>query len=406
MPNCTCQKCGRTKDEGQFYTYRDGRKTELCKDCLTMHIDPYNSETFVWLLEKMDVPYIPSEWSTLCDKAFAKDPGKVRGSAIFGKYLSKMKLQQWKKYRWADTEELQRQQQEKIQQSQDQLAVQTEYLKEQHAAGLISDAEYKTLATAAAQKEEYYERAAIAAGSGNAQRAGENAFDENAFFDPSQLPDPSDELDQEDKIYLAMKWGTMYRPQEWLSLERMYREMEVSFDIQDADSRSTLILLCKTNLKANQAIDQGDFEGYQKLAKVADNQRKTAKFTAAQNKSAEKEEFDSVGEIVLLCEREGGFIPKMEINIPRDIVDATLKDNELYTHRLVTEDLGLGQQIEDAIKKFQIQKEIIDNEAKKAAAKVGEDDFALEDEELMEMYDEIDAQKDADAALEQGGDEY
>ena len=59
-----------------------------------------------------------------------------------------------------------------------------------------------------------------------------------------------------------MKWGKLYKPSEWIELERMYREMMESFDIQDADSKSTLILLCKTNLKANQASDCGDIDGF------------------------------------------------------------------------------------------------------------------------------------------------
>ena len=54
-----------------------------------------------------------------------------------------------------------------------------------------------------------------------------------------------------------------------------------SFDIQDADSEHTLILACKTDLKANQAIDAGDIEGFQKLSKVSESLRKTAKWTAA-----------------------------------------------------------------------------------------------------------------------------
>ena len=64
-----------------------------------MHVDPFNSDTFLWLLEKMDVPYIPQEWNVLRDKDFAKDPNKDNGMAIFGKYLSKMKLKQWKRKR-------------------------------------------------------------------------------------------------------------------------------------------------------------------------------------------------------------------------------------------------------------------------------------------------------------------
>ena len=102
-----CQKCKRKLKEIQFYTYKDGTKTELCKQCLTMHIDNFDPSTFLWLLEKMDVPYIEGEWNVLRDRAYAKDPLKMNGMSVFGKYLSKMKLNQWKKYSWADTEKLQ-----------------------------------------------------------------------------------------------------------------------------------------------------------------------------------------------------------------------------------------------------------------------------------------------------------
>ena len=81
------------------------------------------------------------------------------------------------------------------------------------------------------------------------------------------IPDPAAELTQEDKLFLAMKWGRLYKPSEWIELEKNYNEMMNSFDIQDADTESTLILLCKTDLKMNQAIDSGDVEGFQKFSK-------------------------------------------------------------------------------------------------------------------------------------------
>ena len=43
--------------------------------------------------------------------------------------------------------------------------------------------------------------------------------------------------------------------------------MTESFDIQDADTINTLILICKTNLKMNQYLDSGDIEGFQKISK-------------------------------------------------------------------------------------------------------------------------------------------
>ena len=101
-----CCKCRKTMDEKNFYTYRDGSKCELCKACLTMHVNNFDPSTFLWLLEKFDVPYIESEWNILRDRAYAKDPYKMTGMSVFGKYLAKMKLKQWNRYTWADTEKL------------------------------------------------------------------------------------------------------------------------------------------------------------------------------------------------------------------------------------------------------------------------------------------------------------
>jgi len=216
----------------------------------------------------------------------------------------------------------------------------------------------------------------------------DNPFDETQFLDEAELADPAAELTQEDKVYLAMKWGRLYKPAEWVELERMYTEMTNSFDIQDADSTATLILLCKTNLKQNQAIDSGDIEGFQKLSKVSESLRKTAKFTAAQNKEAKGDFVDSVGELIRICETEG-FIPRFATDIPQDKVDLTLRDQKEYIRKLVTQDLGFGQQIEDAIKKIQIQKEM--NEAADRAREEAGDEYIdpveeVEDDDLEAFF--------------------
>lgn len=61
MANIICQKCGKSLAEGKFYTCKNGEKTKLCKDCLTMHIDNFNPETYLWILQEVDVPYIEEE---------------------------------------------------------------------------------------------------------------------------------------------------------------------------------------------------------------------------------------------------------------------------------------------------------------------------------------------------------
>ena len=387
--NCFCEKCTKTMDEGQFYTYKDGRKTELCKKCLTLHIDNFDESTYIWLLEKMDVPYVPEEWNTLRDKAFAKDPKKMNGMSVFGKYLSKMKLKQWKDYSWADTEKLQAQNAEKRAASAQEIAELDAMYQEQYDNGEISEAQYKTLVSTSARNQSLFSQAGVA----QEPYIGDNNFyDESQFLNEGDLPDPASHLTQEDKIYLAMKWGRLYTPGEWVELERDYKEMMDSFDIQDADSKNTLLLLCKTNLKAHQAIDSGDIEGFQKLSKVAEGLRKSAKFTAQQNKEEKGDFVDSVGELIIMCERDG-FIPRYCTDIPQDKVDFTLKDQKEYIYKLVTQDLGFGQQIEDALKKIEIQRQL-EEEERIRATEQGEDydpyaPVELTDEEIFEDLENI-----------------
>ena len=392
MANKLCQKCGKMLDEDtQFYTYKNGEKTEMCKKCLTMHIDNWDPSTYLWLLEKMDVPYVPVEWDVLRDRAFAKNPN-LNGMSVFGKYLSKMKLKQWKNYGWADSDRLQALNEEKRSAQEAERAAFDAEIKEKFEAGEISEAEYKTMVSAQTQHEEYVNAPIM-----QPNTTMDRYYDENTSIVNSQLDNSVAQLTNDDKIYLAMKWGALYKPQEWIELERSYEEMTNSFDIQDADTINTLILICKTNLKMNQALDCGDIEGFQKLSKVSESLRKSAKFTAAQNKEEKNDYVDCVGELVAMCEREG-YIPRFETDIPQDKVDLTLKDMKNYLYKLVTQDLGFGQQIEDALKKIQIQKEMAETEA----ADPESDEEAiqgLKDAEIAEYYNSIEEQKNLDADL-------
>ena len=390
MANKLCQKCGKMLDEDtQFYTYKDGTKTEMCKKCLTMHIDNFDESTYLWLLEKMDVPYIPEEWNVLRERAYAKNPN-LNGMSVFGKYLSKMKLKQYKQYGWADTEKLNALNDERRAVQKEEREKFEEEIKKQFEAGEIGEAEYKTMISAETQNKDYMSRPVAPP-----EFPQDKYFSENSEIVQEQMDSLISELTQEDKKVLAMKWGALYRPEEWIELEKDYNNMMNSFDIQDADTINTLILICKTNLKMNQALDAGDIEGYQKLSKVSESLRKSAKFTAAQNKEQKNDYVDCVGELVAMCEKDG-FIPRFETDIPQDKVDLTLKDMENYLYKLVTQDLGFGQQIEDALKKIQIQKEMNEN-----VEDILEDDdpTTLIDQDYEEFYNSINEQKEQDKTL-------
>lgn len=402
MAQFTCQKCGKAMDEGQFYTYKDGNKTELCKKCLTLHIDNFDESTYLWLLQKMDVPYVPEEWNVLRDRAYAKDPRKMNGMSVFGKYLSKMKLKQWKDYGWADTERLKALNEERRSAQAAQNAELDAMYQEQFESGQITEAQFKTL-TSTSTLNDRYMSGNLAGQMSDPFLGNDNPYNENNLLSEESLPDPSAQLTPDDCIVLAMKWGRLYKPSEWLELERLYTEMTNSFDIQDADTMNTLILLCKTTLKANQAIDCGDIDGFQKLSKVADSLRKSAKFTAQQNKEAKGDFVDSIGELIRICEKDG-FIPRYCTDIPQDKVDLTLRDMNEYVRKLVTQDLGFGQQIEDALRKIQIQKEM-NEEATRLQEEEGDDydpylsATELADDDIANFYEHLEKQREKDLEI-------
>jgi len=316
-----------------------------------------------------------------------------RGLSVIGKYISKMKLKQFKEYGWEDTERLQALREEKNRAKDAERAAAEEALKEQLDQGLITEAQYKTLVSADTQNE------AIKNAEVFVNPIAANPYaNPNAFMAETELVDLGADLTEDDKKAMAMKWGRLYKPYEWVELEKTYQEMTESFDIQDADTINTLILICKTNLKMNQFLDQGDIEGFQKISKVSENLRKSAKFTAAQNKEQKEDFVDSVGELIALCEKEG-FIPRFATDIPQDKVDATLQDMNEYVKKLVTQDLGFGKRIEDAIKKIQIQQEM--------AEAVDQDSIELDDDDFKEYHETIAAQKEQDelALDDEGTDE-
>lgn len=395
MANHTCQKCGKTMDEKQFFTYRDGSKTELCKKCLTMHVDNFDESTYLWILEKMDVPYVPEEWNVLRDRAYAKDPFKMDGMSVLGKYLSKMKLTQWKKYHWADGEEIRRINKEKAKAAEEAQKIYEQEVMERFKAGEISEAEYRTLMSTETQMNTEKRPVPTQPVLGS-----DNYFDEKNFMSEEELVDPSAELTNEDKIYLAMKWGRLYRPNEWVELETKYNEMMNSFDIQDSDTIGTLILICKTYLKMNQAIDHGDMDGFQKLSRVYDSLRKSAKLTAAQNKEQNGDFIDSIGEMVAYCEKNGGQIPSFDISTPRDIIDTVIKDLKDYNKTLIYEDKSLATQIEDYLKKKQISEER--KKDKEEAKKQGLEQRELTNEDYEDYYNSISDNQEKDYQIYNG----
>ena len=380
-----CEKCNRTMNGTEFYSsnnlekYPNDGKFPVCKKCMTMHVDNWNPDTYLWILQEADVPYVPDEWNKLMEK-YGRDPQSMTGMTILGRYLSKMKLKQFKDYRWKDTEFLQQMANNKLEQT----------MKRQGY-------DAQQIATA-------IEKSSIAIPEGELKEPvyapPPNAPTEDYFAQQSGEVEQELDLTDEDRTYLRLKWGKTYKPEEWVKLEQLYEEMMASYDIQGAGHKDTLKLICKTSLKANQLIDIGDIEGFQKMSKVYDSLMKSGKFTAAQNKAESGEFVDSIGELIELCEKEG-YIERYYIEQPHDKVDLTIQDMQRYTRTLIEDETNISTMVEKALRENAKE----DAEKAKNAESDIVDDADLSIEELEKTlkdsdYTDFEEFKEQEAALD------
>ena len=361
-----CEKCSKVLSAENFYKSKNFEKhpngyQSLCKKCATMHVDNWNPDTYLWILEDCDVPWVPKEWNDLMAK-YAKDRSKVTGTTIVGRYLSKMKLKQYADYRWADTNYFKERAETELR---------TQMKAQGYGASDIDNAIQKTIYDAPT-------------GGVDAPPPPSAPAEMNSPYDSvmgAQTMSAAElGLTDEDILYLSVKWGKLYKPEEWVYLEKLYNDMMESYDIQTAGHIDTLKMICKTSLKCNQLVDLGDVEGFQKMSKVYNDLMKSGNFTAAQNKIDKGEYVDSISELVAICESQG-FIPRYYTDGPQDKVDRVLQDMQSYTYRLIMEETNLSNLLENAISQIERDKA---KEASGAAEAAG-DESSLEDELFQEV---------------------
>lgn len=259
-----CEKCNRTMNSTEFYQSNNLEKypnkyLNQCKKCLTMHVDNWDPDTYLWILQEVDIPYIPDEWNKLLS-SYGKDKSKMTGTTILGRYISKMKLKQWKQYRWKDTEFLQELANNKIEQAMKRQGYDIQQITEAIEKATFTLPEGELAPPPLPEVDE---------------------MDDDLSFNDNYSTDDTDmvsQLTDEDKLMLRIKWGKTYRPDEWIQLEKLYNEMMESYDIQTAGHIDTLKMICKTSLKANQMLDMGDVDAAQKMIRMYDVLMKSGKF--------------------------------------------------------------------------------------------------------------------------------
>ena len=274
-----CEKCKRVLKLERFYQCYDLEKNpdgylNTCKDCLTMHVDNFDPKTFTWILQEIDVPYIPDEWNQLLAR-YGRDKSKLTGTTILGRYLAKMKLKQFKDFHWKDNDFLRELNNSKIKETMERQGYSAQEIAEtiQKSTFSIPDGnveipiyddymEVNNPSGTANGRSDPIRAPDIEGASADFAGGGPVLPDFSAEVQPGALfnDEEDDDLDlsEDDIKFLRLKWGRVYRPSEWVQLEQLYNEMTTSYDIQSAGDINTLKLMCKTSLKANQLLDLGD----------------------------------------------------------------------------------------------------------------------------------------------------
>lgn len=317
-----CQSCRKTLDEKNFFKTSWVQKHPAgilpeCKSCVSMTIDDTDPATFLSTLKEINVPYIPSAWRELLVK---KDP---KAPSILGKYVSKMRLNQYKRYSWADSERLTR----------------------EETDALLDAVRQTTTTESEAQNEvdKMLNFQDIAPQSPMLVDGGNGALSASMYQLVGLTPETSQYgLTQEEIDNLKISWGKDYSEEDYLALEQQFTDMKSAYVINDPIAISNARMICKMTLKMNKFLDIDDVESVSKLSRQLDLFIKSANLAPVQQKDRQSSTF-AISQLAFLIEKEGGFIPKWDTSVPIDNIDMILKDMQDYTEHLVLGESNIGE---------------------------------------------------------------
>ena len=123
-----CEHCNRFYPAKDFYKDKNGDPMKKCKKCMASLIDLKSPSTVMKIMEEIDIPYIPDEWNSLRERyefSTSKDGKTIRNKnanqSVLGRYIGKMRLEQYKGYKFSDTPQFMEQHDQEIQQKRDML---------------------------------------------------------------------------------------------------------------------------------------------------------------------------------------------------------------------------------------------------------------------------------------------
>ena len=317
-----CPCCRKTLDVKNFFKtnridkHPSGYLPE-CKTCVSMTIDDTDPSTFLSLLKEIDIPYMPTVWRELVVK---KDP---KAGSIIGKYVSKARLNQYKRYRWADTQSL-------VDKETDSLLEALRQTSENESEAEKQVEAIMNFTDIPSQKSPMNVDDGPSMSVGMYQLIG--LTPETSKYHLTQK-----EIDE-----LKVTWGRDYSEDDYMALEQQFHDMQSSYVINDPIAISNAKIICKMTLKMNKFLDIDDVESVSKISRQLDLFIKSANLAPVQQKDRQSSTF-AISQLAFMIEKEGGFIPQWDTSEPMDNIDMILKDMQDYTNSLVLGESNINE---------------------------------------------------------------
>ena len=267
-----CKRCQKTMNITEFYLslntdkYPDGH-LDLCKPCITAHVDNWDPKTFLWILQEIDIPFVPDEWNKILAKARNKT---VKPGSVLGLYVARMRLKPMKDFRWKDNQFLQDRHKLEIKTTMEQQGFSAAEIQEQLDKASfplpmspldmpedmknVPESEPSIFAQTGKMEDYFgkppddiYEDAVPDDDEPKETKSSKKEKEKpgSVFESPIETHEFDDILTEQDKIYLRLKWGSAYTWDECVALEQLFEQMMQSYDITTAGHIDTLKLLCK-----------------------------------------------------------------------------------------------------------------------------------------------------------------
>lgn len=182
---------------------------------------------------------------------------------------------------------------------------------------------------------------------------------------------------------LKIKWGDHYTEGDREKLESMYHGIVVSYGVGDEIGEDNARKLCMLSLEIDKCIASGG-AGLDKLITPYNKIQSNAGFVADNTRDINS--FESISELMLYMEKTG-WKEKFINDVPRDIVDMTIKDIQAHNTRLYKSESTMSDQVDEKI------------EGKRRIEELEE---KIRNEEIDEHFDEIWEAK----GIEENKDEY